>query len=59
MSHWLFSAVKIRLRKTNETALKSVFRVKILIMKFIENNIWEGTSSVFFEILSSKKVTVT
>jgi len=41
--HWLFSAVKTCLRKTNETALKSGIRVKILIIKFIEKNVWEGT----------------
>lgn len=39
-----FSIVNTCPRKANETALNSGFRVKIRIVKFIENN----TSSVFF-----------
>jgi len=50
--------VKTCPRKTNKTASKSGLIVKILIMKLIENNILEGTSSLFFEILIIKKVTV-
>jgi hypothetical protein len=59
-SHRSFSAVKTRPRKTKKTPPKSGSRVKILtrIMKLIENNILETISSVFFEILTIKKVTV-
>jgi len=46
--HWSFSVVKTRPRKTNKTASKSGLRVKILIMKLIENNILEGNLTVFF-----------
>jgi len=47
-----FYDIKTCLRKTNEMALKSGFRVKTPIMRFIEKNISEGTSYGFCNMLN-------
>lgn len=51
----IFRRKNLSTENNNKTTLKSGFRVKICIMKCIENNIYEGTSLVFFKIFITKK----